>query len=135
MFLKSNEQALSAKEILKNYGFCQDEVEQIASAYGTEVYQAAETAKKFSKLGLAKGLILDHLMSGRKTGQRAVQSLITSAVSEEDDVMNMPSASNEGNNDSQSAGQSGNENVDSHPLTSQQSGSSSITRADSSFPG
>ena len=129
----SNVPAVSAKEILKNCGFSHEEVERIATVYGTDVYQAAETAEKLLELKVAKDLMFSHLLSdrnigqrGRNTGQRAVQSIIKSVVSEKDDTQSYI-------NDSNCDNQSEDASAESNLIASQHSSSSSLDGLGSLF--
>ena len=79
--LKSNQQAISAKQILEECGLSVEEIETIASKYSINIYQAAEKAEQFAKMGLSPELIFAHLMENSNPAQKKVQKLITSAVS------------------------------------------------------
>ena len=81
MSLKSNQQAISAKQILEGCGLSVKEIEIIASEYDINIYQAAEKAEQFANLGLSPSLIFKHLMEKSNPAQKKVQRLITSAVS------------------------------------------------------
>ena len=81
MSLKSNQQAISAKQILEGCGLSVEEIEAIASEYDIDIYQAAEKAEQLANRGLSSELIFKHLMKNTNPAQRKVQTLITSAVS------------------------------------------------------
>ena len=81
MSLKSNQQAISAKQILEGCGLSVEEIEDIASEYDIDIYQAAEKAEQLSNRGLSSESIFKHLMKNTNPAQRKVQTLITSAVS------------------------------------------------------
>ena len=82
MSLESNQQAISAKQILEGCGLSVVQVGAIASEYGINIDQAAEKAEQVAELGLSSELIFKHLMENANATQKKVQRLIAAAVSE-----------------------------------------------------